>query len=137
MIEKLRQIIPLSIAVNSLLLVNFLIVLFHLGVLLQLIPYTIVWAGKLNTIQEMYVFESVSIVLNLIFILLLLKRKSLFQKKNDSKFVRGIFLVFSILFFLNTIGNLFAQSWFELLTATPLTFVLAIFSFRLSLKDIN
>ena len=36
--------------------------IFHLLILSQIIPFEIVWGGKLKTTEEMYVFESISAV---------------------------------------------------------------------------
>ncbi|MBP9791140.1 MAG: hypothetical protein KBD57_11425, partial [Bacteroidia bacterium] len=49
-----------------------LVMLFHLLVLSQIIPYDIVWAGKLNSIEEMYSFEIMSILVNSILMTTLL-----------------------------------------------------------------
>jgi len=50
-----------------------LVIVFHILVLLQIIPYNIAWGGRLKTVQEMYVFEIVSIALNLFLIWCLVK----------------------------------------------------------------
>lgn len=103
-----------------------IVVLFHLLILTQLIPYTIVWAGKLNTVEEMYVFETVSILINLILILLLLLKGNYIRNSISPKILNGILWFFVIVFVLNTIGNLTAETLFEKLTFTPLTLISAI-----------
>ena len=40
---------------------------FHLGILLKIIPYEITWGGRLKDDAEMYVFETISILINFIF----------------------------------------------------------------------
>ena len=39
--------------------------LFHVLILIRLIPYEIAWGGRLRTLEEMYVFEGLSIAINL------------------------------------------------------------------------
>ena len=63
-------------ALNILILLVSVLVLFHLGIILKLIPYEITWGGRLKNDSEMYVFEAISIALNLfLFLLLLIKGK--------------------------------------------------------------
>ena len=45
-----------------------LVVIFHFAIITGLIPYQIVWAGKLNSVDEMYAFETVSIAINIFII---------------------------------------------------------------------
>ena len=86
-----------------------LVIIFHILVLLQIIPFNIAWGGRLKTVQEMYVFESVSIALNLFLLWIVWLR----AKNVKSKTVNIILWVFFGIFSLNTIGNLFAQTTFE------------------------
>ena len=39
--------------------------LFHSTILIKIIPYEITWGGKLKNDAEMYLFESISILINL------------------------------------------------------------------------
>ena len=119
-----------QLATKSLLLLLSLIVIFHLLVLLKLVPYDVVWGGKFDSYNSLLPFEIGSLVLNLSFILLVRHR----NRNADSKIGRtGMWLMF-VLFALNTIGNLFAETMTEKLTATPLTLILALLSLRLAQK---
>lgn len=86
-----------------------LVIVFHILVLLQLIPFHIAWGGRLKTVEEMYVFESVSIAINLILIGIL----SLKMKEIKSKIVNAVLWVFFAIFSVNTIANLFAETTYE------------------------
>jgi len=119
-----------QLATKSLLLLLSLIVIFHLLVLLKLVPYDVVWGSKFDSYNSLLPFEIGSLVLNLSFILLVRHR----NRNADSKIGRiGMWLMF-VLFALNTIGNLFAETMTEKLTATPLTLILALLSLRLAQK---
>lgn len=89
------------------------ITLFHLLIIFGAIPYEITWGGRLKSINEMYAFESLSILINLFFALLLLRKGSYLQKPFSSSTVNIGLWVFAVLFGLNTLGNLVAQTNFE------------------------
>ena len=104
-------------ALNILILLVSVLVLFHLGIILKLIPYEITWGGRLKNDSEMYVFEAISIALNL-FLLLLLLIKGKFVKEMLSMKIVDVFLwIFLVLFALNTVGNVFAETNVEKLFA--------------------
>lgn len=103
------------------------VVLFHFSILFQIIPYTIVWAGKLNTANEMYAFEATSIAVNLFLILILALKGHYIKHSIPEKWLNGILWFFVVVFALNTIGNLFAKTVFEKVVFTPLTLISAIF----------
>ncbi|MGV3588417.1 MAG: hypothetical protein ACO1OF_15540 [Adhaeribacter sp.] len=54
------------IAAIGLLLILSLIVIFHLLVMVGVIPFNIVWGGRLKSTSEMLLFETISIFMNLI-----------------------------------------------------------------------
>jgi hypothetical protein len=118
-----------NIALISMLLLLSLVMIFHLSILTQIVPYDIVWAGKLKTKQEMYVFESVSILINSILISTLLIKGNYLKINISRKIINAILWIHVVLFSLNTLGNLTAKTLFEKAVFTPLTFVSAILIF--------
>ncbi|MEE9362214.1 MAG: hypothetical protein V3U92_06420 [Cellulophaga sp.] len=101
------------------------ITVFHLSILLKNIPYEITWGGRLKNDSEMYIFESISIGINLILGLVLLIKGAYIKQIIPLKIVNIILWVFVILFGLNTIGNIFAETNFEK-TFSVLTLILTI-----------
>lgn len=89
------------------------LLLFHFGIVFKIIPYEIVWGGRLQSDQEMYVFESISIALNLLLALLLLAKVNLIAVSLPEKVINFGLWAFVGLFALNTIGNLLAETTFE------------------------
>ena len=120
-------------AEKGLIIIFSVLLLFHLLVIIGVIPYTIVWAGRLNSEVEMYRFETVSLVLNTIFLLVILIKANYIKKPLPAKVMSGLLWAMSVLFFLNTIGNLFSKSNFELLIFTPVTAILCVFSIIIAL----
>lgn len=107
---------------------------FHVLVIIQIIPYTIVWAGKLKSYKDMYEFEGSSIFINLMLILILLARGQYIQLPVSQQFISIVLWLFVLLFALNTIGNLFAKTNFEKFVFTPLTFISSLLLFRIVKK---
>ena len=103
----------------------FAVILFHLCIVAKLIPYNIAWGGRLEKDTQMYVFEAISILINVFLIIVLyLKNKSL-NNRFSPKILNIILRIFFFLFLLNTIGNLFAKTNFEKYFA-GLTFIFAL-----------
>ena len=102
-----------------------LVIGFHFCIIAKIIPYKIAWGGRLTTDIEMYVFETISIIINL-FLVLILSIKANFVKPILTKKIINIVLwCFLVLFILNTIGNIFAKTNFEKFFAV-LTFIFAL-----------
>ncbi len=93
--------------------ISIVAILFHILILLKIIPYEITWGGKLKTDEEMYVFETFSILVNLFFIFVLLQKGVFIKSFLGKKTVSIILWIFLAIFVLNTIGNLFAKTTFE------------------------
>lgn len=102
-----------------------LVTVFHLSILVKLIPYNIAWGGRLNNDTEMYTFESISIFINLFLILVLLIKGNYLKLKWNGKIITVILWVFFVIFILNTLGNIVAKTNFEKGFAV-LTFISAI-----------
>ena len=88
-------------------------ILFHTLILLKIVPYEMVWGGKLKTDAEMYLFEILSIVINAFFILVLLQKAPFIKSFLAKKSISIILWIFFALFVLNTIGNVFSKTTFE------------------------
>lgn len=122
-------------ALTVMLLITELLLIFHLSIVFGLIPYDQVWAGRLTSIEEMYQFETVSILINVfILIVLFIKRRMLKQQKQN-KWIDYLLKAFGVFFAINTIGNLFAESKIELILGTAVTLTLSILFFRVSRKE--
>lgn len=110
------------------------VLVFHILVLSGFIPFDIVWAGRLKSKEEMIVFETVSILLNSLMLLVIAIRGNLLWIQWNEKLVTGILWVMTLLFGVNTIGNLFAENSWETIIFTPITFILSILSLRLAIS---
>ena len=111
------------------------VIIFHLAIITQLIPYTIVWAGKLKTVEDMYAFEALSISINIFLIAILLLKGNYIKHGISNKALNIILWLFVAIFSLNTIGNLMAETLFEKIVFTPLTLLSAILIWTILRKD--
>lgn len=100
-------------AIKILLSIISLVILFHLCIIFKLIPYDVTWGGRLKSDQEMYVFEILSILINIFFGWLLLMKGHFIRRRSKEKTINVILWIFTVLFALNTVGNLIAVSTFE------------------------
>lgn len=103
----------LSSPTNLLLILLSAVLLFHVGVLVKWIPYTIAWGGRLTSDEEMYVFESISITINAFLMWVLCMNARYTRPIFSPCILRAVLWVFLVLFALNTLGNLFAQTNLE------------------------
>ena len=107
----------INIQIKILIGLLFSVILFHICIIVKLIPYNIAWGGRLTNDNDMYVFESISILINLFLSWLLLMKGEFVEFKFPNKTVNLILWIFFALFILNTVGNLFAKTNFEKLFA--------------------
>ena len=90
-----------------------MVILFHICIIFKIVPYSIVWGGKLTNDAEMYFFETISILIN-VFLSWILSMKGDFIKfKFSNRTINIILWIFFVIFILNTIGNLFAKTNIE------------------------
>ena len=126
--------IPELLALRLMIVLFGAVLIFHLVVIVGIIPFTIIWGGKMKTYDDMLVMEGISIGINLLFLGIAFLR---FSQRNNATLVNKLriaFWLFFVIFSLNTLGNLFAETLTETLIFTPLTVLLAILSLRLALK---
>ena len=107
---------------------SLLISFYHLLILTQLIDFKMVWGGKLHTKTEMFQFESVSLIINIIIIVFLF-----FDYKKDliNKWILIVYWLLAIMFVLNTLGNSISSNFYEKIIFTPITFFSSISCFML------
>jgi len=113
------------IAIKSLLGLLLAVVLFHLCILIKIIPYEITWGGRLKSDQEMYIFETISILVNLFLGFVLLIKGGYIKDFFQHRVINILLWTFWGLFVLNTIGNTIAKTSFERSFAL-LTFIFAV-----------
>mgnify|MGYP000356730809 FL=1 len=111
------------------------ILIFHLLIFTEQIPYDKVWAGKLNSVEEMKKFEMFSILINIFILMILLVKFRQIKLDKRNKVIDTLIWGFAIFFALNTIGNLFSKNIIELIFGTLLTLVLSVLCILIVKKE--
>ncbi len=110
-----------------------LVIIFHLLILSGVIPYAIVWGGRLTGTNEMITFEAISIVLNMMMIVIVAQHSGLLRLPVKAIVSRIGVWIMVLLFALNTVGNLMSVNETERMIFTPLTLILSVLCLALAL----
>lgn len=109
-----------------------ILLIFHFLIVLKIIPYTMVWGGRIKTEKEMYRFEVVSILINLFFLFVIVMHLNILPISFPKIIMKSILWVMSFLFAINTLGNILSKNKFEQRLFTTITILLTIFSLILA-----
>ena len=107
--------------------------IFHVLVLAGVLPYTIVWGGKMQEPADMQRMEVVSLCIMLALLTVVGSRAEIIPLKLPARAYKLIFWAMFLLFLLNTLGNLASVNDFERFAFTPITLAMAICSLRVAL----
>jgi len=125
------------IAQWGLLILLLMFLVLHFIILLKLIPYNLVWGGRLKSDKEMYRFEIFSILINSLFVIVVLVQGGFLTIDISRKIITYALWLMTGLFLLNTLGNAISKNKLEKRLFTPVTILLAIFSLTLALALAN
>ena len=124
-----------TIAQFGLLVLLSLFLLLHFIILIKIIPYNLVWGGRLKTDKEMYRFEIFSILINSLFVIVVLVQADFLKIEVPKKTITYALWIMTGLFLLNTLGNATSKNKLEQRLFTPVTILLTIFSLLLALSN--
>lgn len=108
--------------------------IYHILILTQIVDYKNAWGGQLQTLEQMYVFEAISITLQIVFIGIIYLKSTTESGKLAYKISKFLTFVIAILFLVNTVGNVFAIELFEKVVFTPLTLIASVLAFRIAIE---
>ena len=103
-----------------------LTIVFHLLVLMKVIPYKIVWGSRLKTDSDMYKLETVSVILNVFFLIVILSISNYVPFTINESVLAVLLWIMSALFLFNTVVNMLSKNRLEKLIFTPVTIVLTV-----------
>jgi hypothetical protein len=131
----MKKLISAKLAGNVLLFSLGLLFIFHVLVLLKIIPADIVWGGQIRGVPaNLVTLETVSLLVTAVFILIVAAKTGYVQSGKLSGAVTiGIWLIFAYLI-LNALGNLASGISFEKLVFAPVTIILALCALRLAIE---
>ena len=125
----------ITIAQLGLLGLLSLVLLVHFIIVLKLIPYNLVWGGRLKNDKEMYRFQISSILINSLFVFVILVQANFILIDVPKKIITYALWFMTGLFLVNTLGNILSKNKLEQRLFTPITLLLAIFSLTLALAN--
>ncbi len=125
-------IVPFDMAINAMLIILSCVVLFHLFVFFQLLPYNIVGGGRLHNVSEMKGFEGAAILANAFLLFVIALRGHYIHLPVPARVITIVLWLFVVIFALNTVGNFFATTWTEIIIFTPLTIISTLLCYRLA-----
>jgi hypothetical protein len=131
----MKKLISAKLAGNILLFSLGLLFLFHILVLLKVIPADIVWGGQIRGVPaNLVTLESVALLVTALFLLIVAAKTGYVQPGKLSGAINvGLWLIFAYLL-LNTLGNLASGISFEKLLFAPITIILALCALRLAIE---
>jgi hypothetical protein len=129
----MKNLLSIRLASMAMLLIFSLVILFHVLVIIGIIPFNMVWGGRLQSQEQMILFEMTSILINGVMLGVVAVYVDYLKAKVNPKIIKAALWLMVILFSLNTIGNLFSNNELEKMIFTPITLLLAFFSLRLAL----
>lgn len=131
----MKKLISAKLAGTILLFSLGLLFLFHVLVLLNVIPSDIVWGGQISGAPaNLLMLETVALFVTALFILIVAAKTGYLQAGKLSGLVNiGLWLIFAYLL-LNTLANLASGISFEKLIFAPVTIFLAFCALRLAME---
>jgi hypothetical protein len=129
------RLILIHTAQLGLLIILSLFLLLHFAILLKIIPYKLVWGGRLKSYKDMYRFEIFSILMNAVFLFVVLIQAGTLTVDLPKRVISYALWLMAGLFLLNTVGNVISKNKLEQRLFTPVTMALTIFSVILALSN--
>lgn len=129
----MKRFISFKTAVTATVIILLLVTLFNLFVLLGVVPYTIVWGGRLESREQMVVFELVSILINLFCLIIVLVKARRFLP-HLGKTADIVAWLLPVMYFFGILGNVASTSAIERALFVPVTVVLFVLTLRIALE---
>lgn len=102
------------------------ILILHVCIVIKIIPYNTIWGGRLQTDKQMVQFETISIIITLLLLFFMLLQIGIFQIVIPKIATITVFIIMSILFFFNSLGNIKSNNKLEKIVFTPITIILSL-----------
>ena len=131
----MKKLISFKLAGKIIITIIVLLIIFHILLLLGIVPSDIVWGGKAADEATIIKLEIFSLVTS--FIILAVIFAKLRQNKNakSRKIINfAVWIIFGY-FLLNIVGNLASGVTTEKLIFTPITIILSVLLFRLAIEE--
>jgi len=129
----MKKLIPFHKAVKISVIIMVAVTLFNLLVIVGVFPYSMVWGGRLQSKEEMVVFELISIATNVLCVVLILG-KSKWMLSSYYKLFNVLIWLLPPLNLLGIMGNMASTSNIERALFVPVTIVMFVLTLRIALE---
>lgn len=129
-----KNLISPKLAVNTATTILGLLALFHILILLGVLPNTFVWGAKTTNASEIAKLETVALIMSLLFLPFFLLKKYLMNKGSSQKLINIFMWIMFIWFTFNIVGNILSLSTIEKVIFIPVSIILSLASLRLAIE---
>jgi hypothetical protein len=131
----MKKLLSVNLAGNLLLISFGLLIIFHILVLLNVVPSDIVWGGQIQgSATNLLVLEMSALFVTFVFAIIIAAKMDYLKADKFRRAVNiGMWVIFAFLI-LNTVGNLASGVSFENLIFAPITLGLALCALRLAIE---
>ena len=129
----MRKLISIETTGNVLLVLFGLLVAFHILILFNLLPSTIVWGGRAGSSSSPRALLTVSLIFNVLFAIVVAAKIGYIDVSSLRRVIDILLWIIFAYLLLNTAGNLASSSSLEKLLFTPITIVAAFLVLRLAI----
>ena len=135
MIPQMKKLISARLASNVLLIAMAMLMVFHVLVLIGVVPAAAIWGGQVEAgTGGLIVMEVIAMGVTLVFATIIAAGTGYLKAGRLRIVVKiGVWLIFAFLL-LNTLGNLASGVAADGLIFSPITLILAFFAFRLAIE---
>lgn len=129
----MNKLISFRKAINVSIIIMVAVTLFNVLVMVGVFPYTMVWGGRLQSKEDMVVFELISIIINVLSIIFILGKARLVLP-SYAKVFNVLVWILPILNLLGIMGNMASNSNLERALFVPVTIIMFITTLRIALE---
>jgi len=131
----MKRLISAKLAANILLTFISLLLIFHVLIILGILPFSIVWGGQIDESKEnLILLELIAIIILILFMTIIASKIGYIGIIKSEKISTFGLWIISVYFVLNAFGNLASDVPIENYVFAPLTIILALLSFRLTIE---
>ena len=124
--------LSVKIQLSNFLFLLIALIQFYCLVLFGIIPFDIVWGGKVKNHSEMISLEMISLFINTMMLIVVLLRAKIITIGFHPVKTKVMLYIMALLYGMNCVGNLHADTNFEKFVFTPITLLLSLLSWQLA-----
>lgn len=130
----MKSLISFKLAGKITITIIVLFIIFHILVLLSIVPSNLVWGGQITDDATVMKHEILCLIRSFIFLAVIIEKLNQNKITKFKKLYNIVFWFLIIYYVINSIANLASGVMLEKLIFTPITVILSILLFRLAIE---